>query len=118
MGGIIYSLNWNISPEMAHGVLECGILYYRIPFYDLVIKDFVMKRGVICAGPCICSHSWQDERGNPASFPIWGIFPMIASSSGASFIIPSPEIWPPFLPLCHSEEESSETLCCSKVLFA
>ena len=43
MGVIIYSFDLNISPQMSHSVLEC----------DIVIKDFVIKKGIVCAGPCI-----------------------------------------------------------------
>ena len=53
MGVIIYSSNLNISPEMAYGVLECDIVVTELHAYDFVIKDFVIKKGIICAGPCI-----------------------------------------------------------------
>ena len=53
MGVIIYSFNLNISSK-THGVLECDICYVTESHaYDFVIKYFVIKRGVICAGPCI-----------------------------------------------------------------
>ena len=51
MGVIIYSFNLNISPKISYGVLECDVMY-RIT-YDFVIKDFVVKKGIICSGPCI-----------------------------------------------------------------
>ena len=54
MGIIIYSFNLNISPTMSYGVLECDVVmlqnYMLIMF---VIKDFVIKRGIICARPCV-----------------------------------------------------------------
>ena len=48
---IIYSFNLKISPKMSYGVLECDITELHV--YDCVIKIFVIKRGVICAGPYI-----------------------------------------------------------------
>ena len=40
MGVIIYSLNWNISPKMSHGMLECDICYVtELHAYDFVIKN-------------------------------------------------------------------------------
>ena len=51
MGVIIYSFNLNNSPRMSYGVLECGIVMLHA--YDFVIKDIAIKRGIICAGPCI-----------------------------------------------------------------
>ena len=60
MGVIIYSFNLNISPKMSCGMLECDIfvvlqndllLFCNKIFYS--VKDFVTKRGGICAGPCI-----------------------------------------------------------------
>ena len=53
MGVIMYSFNFNISPKMSHGVLECDIVVTELHAYDCVINDFVIKRGVICARPCI-----------------------------------------------------------------
>ena len=53
MGVIIYSFYLNISPKMSYGVLECDCHVIELHAYDLVIKDFVIKRGVICATPCI-----------------------------------------------------------------
>ena len=57
MGGILYSFNLNISPRMSHCVLECWYCYVtELHAYGFLIKDFVIKRGIICAGPCIfCS---------------------------------------------------------------
>ena len=53
MGIIIYSFNTNISLKMSYGVLECDIVVTELHAYDFVIKDFVIKRGIICARPCI-----------------------------------------------------------------
>ena len=72
MGVIIYSSNLNISPEMAYGVLECDIVVTELHAYDFVIKDFVIKKGIICAGPCIFSQrkgthlfsSWRQSVGD------------------------------------------------------
>ena len=47
MGGIIYSFNLNVSPKMSYGVLECCYVS------ELHAYDFVIKRGVICAGSYI-----------------------------------------------------------------
>ena len=52
MGVIIYSFNLNISPKMSHGVLECDIVMLQ-QAYDFIIKDFVIKRGLIHAGPYV-----------------------------------------------------------------
>ena len=48
MGVVIYSVNLNISTKMSYGVLECDIVVR-----ELHTSDFVIKRGVICARPCI-----------------------------------------------------------------
>ena len=53
MGVVIYSFYLNTLPKMAYGVLECDIVVTELCTYDFVIKDFVMKRGVICARPCL-----------------------------------------------------------------
>ena len=53
MGVIIYSLNLNISPKVSYGVLECDSYVTKLHPYDFIRKDFVIKRGIICAGPCI-----------------------------------------------------------------
>ena len=53
MGIIIYSFNTNISLKMSYGVLECDIVVTELHAYDFVIKDFVIKRGIICIRPCI-----------------------------------------------------------------
>ena len=53
MGVIIHSLNLNISPNMSYGVLECDIVMlqnYTLMYF--VIKDFVIKKSIICARPC------------------------------------------------------------------
>ena len=50
---IIYSFNLNISPKMSYGMLECDIVVTELHAYDFIIKDFIIKRGVICARPCI-----------------------------------------------------------------
>ena len=48
MGVTIYSFNLNISPKMSYGVFECDSYVTEFHAYD-----FVIKRGVICAEPCI-----------------------------------------------------------------
>ena len=53
MGVIIYSFNLNISLKMPHGILESDIVVIEVHAYDFVMKDFVIKRGIICAIPCI-----------------------------------------------------------------
>ena len=53
MGVIIYSFNLNISPKMSYGVLECDSYVTELHVYSFAIKDFVIKRGVTCAGPCV-----------------------------------------------------------------
>ena len=53
MGVIIYHFNLNVLPKMSHGVLECDIVILQLHAYDFIIKDFLLKRGVICARPCI-----------------------------------------------------------------
>ena len=53
MGIIIYSFNTNISLKMSYGVLECDIVVTELHAYDFVIKDFVIKRGIIFVTPCI-----------------------------------------------------------------
>ena len=46
--------NLNISPKMSYGVLECDIVIVtELCAYDFVIKDFIIKKDVICARPCI-----------------------------------------------------------------
>ena len=55
MGVIIYSFNLNISPQMSHGVLEYDIIT-ELHAYDFIIKDFIIKRGVICVRPCILNY--------------------------------------------------------------
>ena len=47
---IIYSFNLNISPKMSY-VPQCDIVVTELRAYDFVTKDFVIKRGIICAGP-------------------------------------------------------------------
>ena len=47
MGVIIYRFDLNISPKMSRGVLECDIVT------ELHAYDFVIKRGIICAGSCV-----------------------------------------------------------------
>ena len=60
----MYSFNLNISPKMSYGVLECDIVMLQnYMLYDFVIKYFVIKRGVICAGPC--SHNMAHLIGCP-----------------------------------------------------
>ena len=49
---IIYSFNLDISPKMSYGGVECDILT-ESHAYDFVIKESVIKRGVICAGTYI-----------------------------------------------------------------
>ena len=46
MGVVISSFNLNISPKMSYSVLECDVT-------ELHAYDFVMKKGVICARPCM-----------------------------------------------------------------
>ena len=54
MGVIIYSFNLNILLKMSYDVLECDIIYItKLHAYDFVLKDFVIKRCIICARPCI-----------------------------------------------------------------
>ena len=53
MGVMIYSFNLNISPKMSYGVLECDNVVTELHACDFVIKDFVTKRGIISARPCI-----------------------------------------------------------------
>ena len=53
MGVIIYSFNLNISPKMSYGVLEWYCYVIELHTYDFLTKGFIIKRGVICAGPCI-----------------------------------------------------------------
>ena len=53
MGVIIYSFNLNIVPKMSYDVLECDIVVTELHAYDFVMKDFVIKQGIICARPCI-----------------------------------------------------------------
>ena len=47
--------NLDISPKMPYGCLSAMLLRYRIELYayEFVIRDFVIKRCVICATPCI-----------------------------------------------------------------
>ena len=46
--------NVNISPKMSHGVLDCDCYVTELHAYDFAIKYFyVIKRGVICARPCM-----------------------------------------------------------------
>ena len=45
----IYSFNLNTSPKISYGVFECDIVVTELHAYDFVIKDFVIKRGIICA---------------------------------------------------------------------
>ena len=49
MGVTIYSFNSNISPNRSYGVLEYDIV--RLQNYMLLV--LYLKRGVICASPCI-----------------------------------------------------------------
>ena len=45
----------NISPKMSCGVLEYDTVMLQNHIPMAVIKDFyVIQRGIICAGPCIC----------------------------------------------------------------
>ena len=50
MAVIIHSFSLNILPKMSCGVLECDIVVTELHAYD-----FVIKRGIIYAGPCISS---------------------------------------------------------------
>ena len=53
MGVIIYSFNLIISPKMSYGVLECDtVMLQSLHAYNFV-KDFIIKRSVICARSCI-----------------------------------------------------------------
>ena len=55
MSVIIYNFNVNISPKMSCGVLEYDTVMLQNHIPMAVIKDFyVIQRGIICAGPCIC----------------------------------------------------------------
>ena len=47
------SFNFSISPKMFYSVLECDIVVTELHGYDFVIKDFIIKRGITCARPCI-----------------------------------------------------------------
>ena len=47
MGVIISSFNLKISPKMSNGVPECDIT--ELYACDFVIKDFVIKKGVLFA---------------------------------------------------------------------
>ena len=38
---------------MSYGKLECDIVVTELHVYDFMIKDFVIKKDVICAKPCI-----------------------------------------------------------------
>ena len=38
---------------MLYDVLECDIVVTELHAYDFVIKDFEIKRGIICARFCI-----------------------------------------------------------------
>ena len=38
----------NISPKMSYGVIACGIVVIELHTYD-----FLIKRGIICARPCM-----------------------------------------------------------------
>ena len=53
MGVIIYNFQLNFSSKMSYDVFECYVT--ELQAYDFVINDFVIKRGVICAGPHISS---------------------------------------------------------------
>ena len=54
---------------MSHGVLSAMLFVTELHAYDCVIKDFyVIKRGVICAGPCICTK-WY-EMNSDTSHPL------------------------------------------------
>ena len=58
MGVITYSFNLNTSPKMSYGVLECDIVISQnCMLMIFVIKDFAIKGGIICAGPCIFRKS-------------------------------------------------------------
>ena len=59
MGVIIYNFNLNIPPKMSYGVLECDSYVIELHIYDFVITDFVIKRGIICARPCIFPYLVQ-----------------------------------------------------------
>ena len=48
MGVMIYSFNLTVSPKLSYGV---AWVWYRY-VTELHAYDFVIKRGVICAGPC------------------------------------------------------------------
>ena len=57
--------NLNISPKMSYGVSECDIVVTELHAYAFVIKDFyVIKRGIICARPCILLYCIQPSCGN------------------------------------------------------
>ena len=49
----MYSFNLNISPKTSYGVLECDIVVTELHAHGFVIKEFVIKKGVICARPYI-----------------------------------------------------------------
>ena len=53
MGVILYSFNLKISPKMSYSMLECDIVMLQNYMLMIVRKYFVMKRGIICARPCI-----------------------------------------------------------------
>ena len=53
MGVIIYSFNLNISPKMSYDVFECDIVT------EFHAYNFVIKRGISCARPCIVKSQMQ-----------------------------------------------------------
>ena len=63
MGVMIYSFNLNISPKISFGVLWCDIVT------ELHACDFVIKRGVICAGPCIFHYLFNPNSWDTFNVP-------------------------------------------------
>ena len=60
MSVIIYRFNLNISPKILYGMLENDIVMStELHAYDIVIKAFVIKGGIIFAGPCILDLSLE-----------------------------------------------------------
>ena len=47
MSVIIYSFNWNISPKMSQGMLECDIVIYRITYLWFSNERFCNKKRVL-----------------------------------------------------------------------
>ena len=44
---IIYIFNLNVSPKVSHGVIVILLLQIHAYDYDFVIKDFVIKKGLL-----------------------------------------------------------------------